>query len=1211
MKGIRRTIAFLAIAAFLVSVPAMAQVLTSRVEGTIRDQQQGVMPGVEVTLSNQETNVERSAISNDSGLYVFPQVPAGLYRVTASIAGFRRGVVEDVRVEVGVPATVDMVLEVGVEDQVITVRASEGQSVLNTVNAEINTVVNRAQIEDLPLPGRNVTELALQQAGVTGRGEIAREAAVNGNRGTFNNLTLDGVNNQDNFIRTDAFFGVIPLRESFIEEFNITTSNNEPDAGLGVAQTQLVTRSGTNAYHGELFYYHQNDALDANTFFNNKNGVEKQRVLNHQYGGNFAGPILKNKLFFFADLEREENPATVSVVRPVFSGAARDGNFTYARQDNGQQQTVNLFDLTGFSADPIMRDLFALTPLPNDSSTGDGSNVSGFRFNSPAAVDQDWLALRVDYEVNDRNSVSGTFHQFRFDLPNDPFNGLDAVFPGLPGAGQSSVRRLGSYSWRSNLTARLTNEARFGFQWAPVDFFTNETFSPGYQLSFADGALGETPLVANPIQNVLPQGRNSPVYDLMDNAAWVKGNHTFKFGGGYRRTDVDSSNDAGILPTYVLNFGTGNPDPLTASLFPGGIAGSELSTASEMLQLLGGFVDKSTQSFNVTSVDSGFVDGATNARLIRQNFFSLYGSDTWRLHPRLTLTYGLRWEFHGVPNEVNGLALLPVGGAESVLDPDAVVDFAGGSGRPFFNKDWNNFSPSLALAWSPWANRKTVFRAGYTINYVVDNNISAVTNVLSGNDGLRQTVNISGLAGTVSSGGTAPVPTPAFQVPRTARDQILADPQAALFTIDPEFKVPYVQQWNIGIQHEIMPDTVLEVRYLGNHGLGLSRAVDLNQVRFPTEFVDDFQRAQRNLAANGDPAAGEALTVFPQLGLGGFLQSAAVRQWIANGEIGQYVGGFLAPNRAFFFAGEGGEAFGATLPVSFFYANPNIFVADVLGNHAFSKYNALQIEVRRRFRDGLTAQFNYTYGKALTDFSGSQSNFRGLFNNAQPGLEIMRPDFDITHTFNGNFIWRIPVGNGRRFMNGRRVLDKVIGGWDLSGLVRVRSGEVVNIVSGRGTINRGGSRATTNTVDLTGLTIPELQDRTGVYEDANGRILLFDPSLIGPNGTANPSFFSNPGLLEAGSLGLAPVSGPWYATLDLGFRKSFGLPVTEESRLQFRFDFFNILNRTNFNIHTQPSTDTLDALGVFNRQNINNTSFGLIDSTFGARSMQVGLKFIF
>ena len=398
---------------------------------------------------------------------------------------------------------------------------------------------------------------------------------------------------------------------------------------------------------------------------------------------------------------------------------------------------------------------------------------------------------------------------------------------------------------------------------------------------------------------------------------------------------MNAYNDAGLVPTYYLGFGVGNPDPLVPGVFPGGISSDELSTASGLLAALGGIVDEAAQTFNVASKMSGFVDGATERRIFSQNFVNSYVGDTWRVDPYTSLTFGLRWELHTVPDETQGLALLPVGGAQAVLDPDAVVDFAGATNsRPFFNGDRNNFAPNIGVARQ--LTDKLVLRGGYALNYVLDNNMTTVDNALGANEGLSQTVALPGLSGTVSGSGLVAVEAPEFNVPRTARDGIRADPQAALFTFDENMRTPYVQQWNVGLQYQLLPDTAVEVRYVGNRGTDLTRAIDLNQLLLPEAFVEDFRRAQRNLAANGDPRIGEALQIFPLLGFGGFLQSGGVQNWIRNGEIGQYIGGFLAPNRRFFFAGEGGERFGGRLPIDFFYTNPNTFVGDVVGNHAFA-----------------------------------------------------------------------------------------------------------------------------------------------------------------------------------------------------------------------------------------------------------------------------------
>ena len=1181
----RTTIAIITGLLLAVATPPAAQTLTSRVEGTVRDEAGGVIPGAAVTMTEVDTNVVREAFTNDLGLYLFPLVPAGTYRVAATVPGFSTTVIEDVRVVLSAPTSVDVVVAVGGVTETVLVSAAEAQSLMNTVNAELNTNLSREQVSELPLNGRSVVQLALTQAGVTGPGG-ARTASINGTRGTYNNYTLDGVNNQDGFIRTDSLFGIIPLKESFIDEINITTANSDVDAGLGASQTQFVTRSGSNTFNSEVFFYHRNEALNANSYFNKAAGLEKERTRVHEFGVNVGGPLVRDRFFFFVNYEEQREPGTASVVRRVLTDPARRGDFSYVRQDNGQAATVNLHRLTGIGPDPAIRSLVDLTPAPNDASVGDGRNTAGFRFNAFNESSADWLIFRGDYVIDPSHSATGTFHQFRQDAPNDVFNDIGSVYPGLPGAGQGSNRRLGSFALSSTLGPSIVNEARFGVQTYGVSFFNNETFPGGYRLSFGG--------FDNPVRNFLAQGRDVLNLEASDSLTWVRGAHTVRLGGGFRRTRVDAFSDGGLLPGYALGFGAGNPDPLVPSLFPGGISSDELSAAATLLATLGGVVDSADQTFNVVSPTSGFVGGAPERRVLSQDFLHLYAGDTWRVAPETSLTLGVRWELHGVPDETQGLALLPVGGVDAVLDPDAVVDFAGSShGRPFFDRDWNNFSPNVGLAHR--LTDRMVVRGGYALNYVLDNNMTTVSNTIGNNDGLAQTVFLPGLTGTVSGGGLVPVSEPEFNIPRTARDGILADPTAALFTFDPDLRTPYVQQWNVGWQVEALRDTAVEVRYVGNRGTDLVRAIDLNQLLLPDAFVEDFRRAQRNLAANGDPAIGEPLLVFPRLGLGGYLDSGAVQNWIRNGEIGQYIGGFLAPNRSFFFAGEGGEAYGATLPIGYFYTNPNTWVGDVVGNYSFSEYNALQLEVRRAWRSGFTGQLNYTWGRAMTDFDGSQANFRAYFDNARPELEIMRSESDITHTINANWVWELPVGEGRRWLDDGGLLSSIVGGWGLSGFVRIRSGEVINIVSQRGTINRG-SRALVNTVHLDGIGVGDLQNRTGVYRHPDGRVSLFDDSLLAAAG-GNLDIFRNPAMLEAGTLPLSPVSGPWYATVDLGLRKNIALPLSAGSRMQIRVDAFNVFNRANFDI------------GRYH--NPNSREFGLISSTFAARQIQVGTRLTF
>jgi hypothetical protein len=461
---------------------------------------------------------------------------------------------------------------------------------------------------------------------------------------------------------------------------------------------------------------------------------------------------------------------------------------------------------------------------------------------------------------------------------------------------------------------------------------------------------------------------------------------------------------------------------------------------------------------------------------------------------------------------------------------------------------------------------------------------------------------VRNLSGTVSGGGIIPVEPPEFRVPRTLLDNQAADFANGLFTIDDNLRVPYVQQWTLSLQREIFPDTVAEIRYVGNHAVKLTRAIDFNQVIVRENgFADDVLRAQRNLAANGNPAVGEPLQIFPRLGLGGLLNNATIRNLIAQGQAGQLASIYIT-NADLFLNGFGGEGFGAQLTRDFFSPNPNALFTDLVTNGSGSTYNALQVDVRRRFSQGLWAQFNYTFSKALTDFAGSASNF-AAFLDLQSGraLEIRRAPFDVTQAVNVNFVYDLPIGPGRRYFGATNGLaGRLLGGWSLAGIVQGRSGRPISIVSARGTVNRAGLRSANNTV-FTSLTRDELRGRTGVFRGTNSEVLLFDPSLIGPDGRANPDFFQNPNAGQLGTLGLTPVSGPRFFNADFSLIKRIN--VTESTNLEFRAEFFNIFNTTNFFVDDHLDDDVA--------QDINSTSFGRISQAFDPRIIQFALKLNF
>jgi len=1206
---------------------AFAQKVTSNINVTVKDESGAVVPGAALTLTAAATKTERTGVANDEGYFSFNEMSAGEYTLNVEKTGFKKTVVEGVKVDVGgVPAEVTISLVAGGVDETVMVTASEAQAVINNENASLSTTVQLRQVQDLPINGRNPLALAGLQAGVNTATNNTRTASINGLRGTFSNLTWDGININDNFIRTDSLFGAAGQSVAGVAEFTITTQNGGADEGLGVAQVRLSTPRGTTDFHGSLFEFHRNHKFDANTFFNNATidprtgtGLPKPKLIQNQYGGNVGGPFRlprfgeggdrtygKDKLFFYAYYEGTREASDSSRNRTVLQDQARTGTFTYRRADNNQLQTINLLSLTGRAVDPRIARLIALQPGSNNTDVGDTRNTGGFRFNSPSGQASNLWGFRTDFDLSSKHRFEAIFSRFKLDFPNDTFNDIGEVFPGLPGGGQSSRRPRGSFAWIWAPTSNLSNEFRTGFFRTTPAFLNTETFEEGNRLTF--------PISTNPIQNFLQQGRVPTNYDFIDNASLVKGEHVIRFGGVGRKVMVDVFNDAGTLPTYTLGFNTVlNRNPLSTGQFPGGVAANDFTTASNLLALLTGAVTSAAQTFNVRDRESGFVSGFGERRGIDYNTLSFYGSDTWRMRPNLTVNLGLRWEYVSPPSERNGLALLPRNmSLDALSDPNAVLDFAGeGTGRPFHNKDLNNFAPNVSVAWDPFNDGKTSVRAGYAISYVLDNNVTTVQNAaISSNAGLSSAVTLTGLGGTISGTGAVPVPAPAFRVPRTIADNLAITATPTLFTIDPNLKTPYVQQWNIGIQREIFRDTAFEIRYVGNRGIKLTRAVDTNQtIIFQNGFFQDFLRAQSNLNLARAARAGGAnvplsgafnaavpgsvtLSIFPRLGSGGVLNDATVINLLDTNQVGELASIYVQNRRNFLTPGVGG----GTLGTDFFLpTNPNAFVTDYVGNGSYSDYNGLQVEVRKRLSDGFFYQVNYTFSKAFTDFDGSQANFQGLLDlNTGIAVEKRRNSNDVTHVFKANGVYELPFGPGKRFLNFDGFAGKVLGGFQLSGIYRQQSGRPINIVSLRGTRNRAG-RSTVNTVN-TNLSVQDLQGQTGLFfNPVTGRPQLFDPALIGSDGRANPAFFQNPGAGQLGALQQTPVSGPGFWVADMALIKR--TRITEGTNIELRLEAFNVFNHTNFSVAEQ--------------QDINSSSFGRITATFDPRILQFAFKFNF
>jgi Carboxypeptidase regulatory-like domain/TonB-dependent Receptor Plug Domain/TonB dependent receptor len=1256
---------------------ALAQEPTSSIIGTVLDPQGLPVEGANVTLTNVGTNYSYATTTSSTGAFRYDRLDAAVYRVSVTTANFRVAVVDNIKLDAATNYSVPPIkLEVGSKTETITVEA--GAEVVNTTDTEVSSTVEKKQIDDLPILDRNVISLLGLEAGVNNSGPGGpTDTVIGGQRTTYSNMTMDGINIQDNFIRENGldFSPNYPFN-SQAQEFTVVNQNAGVEYGGGASQVAIVTPKGTNQFHGEGFWYYRTNAWAANNWFNDASGVPLGKLIQNQGGGNFGGPIIKDKLFFYGwyELLRLKSNSTnnTTVISPTIYNALMSSTpslpFTFTPVDaNGNPdpsgpQTVNLLNFTSnggtnfqYAVDPTMLALIQRVPamLANNTRVGDGVNLLGYQFNARANNTLDNPGLRVDYNLNQHNTISGTFAFNRqvLDRPD-----IDTSYDKVPLVYNNDQEKFLSIGWRWSPTGTITNEARFGFNLAPAFFYTNQQFG---SYTIDNGSLPFT----GPDPNFEPQGRNTRTWTGLDNASFTKGNHTIKFGGSVSRITIFTTNSAGILPDYTLGFSLANTAGFVAGDVPTGNTNFQMGTAdygnaAALLTSVAGILSSVSQTFNSTSQTSGYQQ-TPDQRNYRENQFAVYAGDSWRVNPRLTVTYGLRWDYFGPVGEKDGLVLLPEvpqgANINNVLLGNATINFASGNSyRGMYDGYWKAFSPNIGIAWDPFGNGKTAVRAGFSINYVNDEFFTAANNAAVGNTGLSASPANSPIpAGfTVTNPGPeGTVTPPPFQVPIDFATNALNGFNSsgyignlAGYGIDPHVKPPQIQQWNLSVQRDIGWNTSVQVSYVGNHGVGLFRAIDLNQLNFnatavcnpafgvtcPTDtFLQEFQQARANgfasLAANGvfDPAFGcpgdqpgpSCLPFFNYI-YGGAIGNSTINNYIQQGQIGQLIALYHADTYdSSFYYGPPGTPPGPGNLVNWFQ-NPYIMGADLLKNTSFSSYNAGIVEVRRRFSRGLYFQANYTFSKVMTDFGGSQSMFQPYQDNARPGLEKMRAPFDLTHAFKANFTYEFPIGKGHRlFGNPNKALGLLVNGWQTGSIFTWQSGAPFSIVSQYATFNRGGSRSYANTAVST-QTHQQISGQLGTFEQTNGVVYLINPKLVSPDGTGAPSSpqlggctpavsggFCNPQPGEVGNLQQDAFNAPAYFDWDVSASKDFD--ITERFKLTFRTEAFNVLNHPVFGVQLDPNS----GLANFN---INSTTFGQATSTISApRILQMSLRLKF
>ncbi len=1089
---------------------ATSQINTSTLDGTVSDSQGSVIAKTAVTVTNIETGQNFNTLSDDKGHWAVPSLSTGRYSVTVKAPGFKTATKTDVKMDAGIPATVNITLEVGAVSD--TVEVTGGAEVVESATATVSSNLTGRQVSDLPTPSRNATDLIVTLPG-TQTPAGPRNTTFDGLPQATVNMTLDGVNIQDNLLKNGsggAFYPVVYPRTDAIEEVSVTTAASGAESlGEGAVQVKFVTKSGTNHWHGGGFWQERNTYFDANTYFNNIDGLARDRILLHQVGAHIGGPIIKNKLFIFFNYEVFRFPQswneaqTKGAQLTVLTDGARNGLFTY-KDSGGAIQQVNLYSIAGAAGyrsipDPIIASTLSQIAQATSGGalspriTSNDYNRNNFNFLASGEHKIDFPQGKLDYVINSKHHWEATGGVNPYRLFPDGINGVIPVFPGSGtvlgssvNAGQREGFWTGSTALRSAWSPHWTSEIRFGMSSG------NVIFSNGLDSSLFAPWNGYAPNMAGyvtvPYNASTYSRRNNPVKQLNGSVSWVRGSHLVNIGGSYSRiNEWQASYSTQVIPR--VSFGVQSTDPIlsvfTASNFPGA-SSSDLANAESLYALLTGRVSAITRSTVLSDQTHTYGANGTVGRL-RQQEYGMFIQDSWKLTPRLTLNYGLRLEnqtpFHSLNNTytrptyaglygISGVGNLFQPGASSGTAPVLVPvssDTTGYSGSHFF-------SPTIGTAYVLprhdgilghifGKETPSVLRGGFSIASVREQ----FTMPWSSNQGVSLNTSVDPISANTAAFGPAGSvqfssgALPSLSVPSTPTYPLPVLPGNTLNDYNPNIKPRYVASWNLGWQRPITADTVVEVRYVGNRSARSWTTLNLNEVNVVENgFLNQFQAAQNNLAiANGVTVAQLSSlntlksTNFFNQGLAGQQNVPILSTALAsssNSTLATLVAQGQAGSLGNSVAGnvtQMARLTAAGYAANLFQVNPATggSAANMVTNQGGSGYNSLQIELRRRFSKGLLLGASYTLSHSLS--LGNILSLRNMDGVTYPSA------FDQRHGIKLNWVYELPFGAGHQFLNfSNPVASGVLGGWQLAGIMRLQSGTPSELLSGRFTFNR-------------------------------------------------------------------------------------------------------------------------------------------------------------
>ncbi|HWW18452.1 MAG TPA: TonB-dependent receptor [Candidatus Saccharimonadales bacterium] len=910
---------FLAVMMILsLGIAANAQTFRGAINGTVTDSSGLAVAGAKVTVKNIETGLVRATETTADGSYTVTELPIGTYTVSISQSGFQTSVTRDVAVDVAGERRVDVALKPGQVSEHVEVSGAELPQVETTTN-ELGGVLTSQTVQDIPVNGRDYTKLIYLNPGVAGSPDQISDSpgsfgefSMNGARGRSNNYLLDGTDMNDGYrndpaINEAGVFGtpatILPI--DAVAEVRVI-SNFEPEYGRNAgAVVNIVTKSGTNTFHGTAAEYFRNSALDARNYFNpvkNADGTSNPKAPfhNNQYGGSLGGPIIKDKTFFYLDYEGQQEPVGVVTLANVPTGSAPDGSLSPSDASN-----------------PVIAKLLALHPWPAPNLGGGRASVVSPSFNRLSS-----LIAKIDHSFNASNLLTGRYF-FGDSVQSFPL-ALTATGGQLPGFNTYTPTRvqLVSLSYVHTMGANKVNELRFGWNRFAEGFFpADQNFHPStIGLNTGTGAADAgLPIIL--VSGVAQLGATSSVprhrvdsnSQVIDNFSWKINRHALKFGADFHRTSVQQYFD---------------------KYFRGRLKFASVS------------------DFLAGNVGSGFQYFGDSTRHTFENNFGLYLQDSYRITPRLTLNYGMRWDYFGVVGEKKNLlsnitSISPAAGAGTFALTQV--------GRPglsnLYNPDKKDFAPRISLAWDLTGKGKTVIRVGYGMFFDSFSQDMVLGHLpyapffdpgpAYNNIGPAAILSTGAVVGAIVAGSPVYTPTTTCSF------------ECDVFGFDRNIKTPYMENYNLNIQQQINSKTVLQLSYVGSQGHRLWRFFDLSQpstaainaADLACGCINDFSSAARPLAGN--------------------------------------------PYNAFYVLQE--------------------------NSSGKSNYNSLQASFRVNGWHGVTSIVNYAWSKSLDNSSDGEDfepNAAQPNDSTRPNLEYGPSNFNLPHRFTWIFGYDLPHMSG-------------------------------------------------------------------------------------------------------------------------------------------------------------------------------------------------------